>query len=220
MRNVLLSLVVVGLAFLSVGCKSKNTTEDEDAAKLQNEELQKQLAAKDNQISAMKGQRDEALRHCAELERNPPAAMTSAPGGDTTDTGDSNIEVGRTAEGFKCLRIGDEILFPSGRAEIRKEGEATLKRVADIMKSKYAGHTIRIDGHTDNDPIHKSAKLFQDNWHLSTMRALNVLRFLIKEGVPADKIYVAGFGETRPVGGNDSKAHKAKNRRVEVTVVD
>lgn len=220
MRKVLVSLVVVGLSFLSVGCKSKNTTEDDDAAKLQNEELQKQLAAKDQQISSMKGQRDEALRQLSGMEQRGPAVTAPSPGGDTTDTGDSNIEVGRTAEGFKCLRIGDEILFPSGRAEIRKEGESTLKKVADIMKSKYAGHTIRIDGHTDNDPIHKSAKIFQDNWHLSTMRALNVLRFLIKEGVPADKIYVAGFGETRPVEGNDSKTHKAKNRRVEVTVVD
>lgn len=215
MRNILIALVAVGLSALTIGCKSKGTDTEADEKALQIEELQNQLSTIEQQHAALKAQHIEALRRLAEAEREP----APQPAG-VADGSDEGFDVARTAEGFQCIRIGDEILFASGRAEIRKEGEAVLKKVADLVKSKWAGHTIRIDGHTDNDPIHKSAKLFQDNWHLSAMRGLTVLRFLVKQGVPAEKIYVAGFGETRPIGPNDSRAHKSKNRRVEVVVVD
>lgn len=216
MRNIVIGLVAVGLSALSVGCKSQGTDTETDEAKLQIEELQNHNSELDQQLAATKARLIEALRQLQEAENAAAAPQPTA----VADGSDEGFTPGRTAEGFQCIRIGDEILFASGRAEIRKEGEAVLKKVADLVKSKWAGHTIRIDGHTDNDPIHKSAKLFQDNWHLSAMRGLTVLRFLVKQGVPAEKIYVAGFGESRPLEANDSRAHKSKNRRVEVVVVD
>lgn len=217
MSRIVVLFVAAGLAATSVGCKSKNPDAEADAVKLQVEELQRRNSDLERQLSTTKAQRDEALRQFTDAQREP---QTPAGGGDDNAIREAGLEAARTAEGFECIRIGDEILFAPGHAEIRKEGEATLKKVADLVKGKWSGHTIRIDGHTDNDPIHKSAKLFQDNWHLSAMRGLNVLRFLVKQGVPEEKIFVAGFAETRPVGPNDTRAHKSKNRRVEVVVVD
>ena len=217
MRNIVIGLVVVGLSALSVGCKSQGTDTEADADKLQIEELQGRNSELDQQLAATKARLIEALKRLNDAEQSAAAAPQPS---EVADGSDEGFTPGRTAEGFQCIRIGDEILFASGRAEIRKEGEAVLKKVAELVKSKWAGHTIRIDGHTDNDPIHKSAKLFQDNWHLSALRGLTVLRFLVKQGVPAEKIYVAGFGESRPLEPNDSRAHKSKNRRVEVVVVD
>lgn len=212
MRNILVGLIVVGLSALTIGCKSQKTDTKVDEQALEIEELRNQLRSKEQQLADLKAQHIENLRRLSDLEKRASEALGPKGVADGTEEG---FEAGRTAEGFQCIRIGDEILFASGRAEIRKEGEAVLKRVAELVRTKWAGHTIRVDGHTDTDPIKKSAKLFEDNWHLSSMRALNVLRFLVKQGVPADKIYLAGFGETRPLGPN-----KAKNRRVEVVVVD
>ena len=124
MRSIVIGLVAVGLSALSVGCKSKGNDTEADEAKFQIEELQGQLSEMGQQNAALKAQHIEALRRLAAAEREPAAA---SPPSAVADGSDEGFEPGRTAEGFQCIRIGDEILFASGRAEIRKEGEAVLK---------------------------------------------------------------------------------------------
>ncbi len=71
-------------------------------------------------------------------------------------------------------------------------------------------------GHTDTDPIKKSG--WKDNWELSAERALSVVRYLVKKGVPNSGVRACGSGSARPIGPNSSAAGKARNRRVEVVV--
>ncbi|MBE7493176.1 MAG: OmpA family protein [Planctomycetes bacterium] len=120
------------------------------------------------------------------------------------------------------VRLDDSgVLFKSGSWELTDGTKATLKKLAASMKSKLdsSGNVVRIDGHTDTDPIKNLAKSgIKDNVHLSIMRAMAVREYLSgKEcGLPADRIFVAGFGEFWPVEmGKDPKS-KQRNRRVEI----
>jgi len=113
-----------------------------------------------------------------------------------------------------------EVLFASGSAEIGSKGQEQLARLARTLKS-IAGRipeeinwVLRIDGHTDNVPI--ATDRFPSNWELSAARAISVVKFLKKEGIPASRLAAAGFAEHYPlVAGNDD-ASRRRNRRIEM----
>ena len=78
---------------------------------------------------------------------------------------------------------------------------------------------LMVSGFTDDLPIQRGNRRYEDNWGLSAQRALTVTRTLIDQGMPADQVFAAAFGPHQPVAPNDSNAHRAKNRRVELTTV-
>jgi len=113
-----------------------------------------------------------------------------------------------------------EVLFDSSSADLGPAGEAQIRRVARALKEVSAkipsdlDWVLRIDGHTDRRPIHTPE--FPSNWELSTARALSIVRLLIAEGVPPQRLIAAGFGEYRPIApGNTAEAWQ-KNRRIEI----
>jgi chemotaxis protein MotB len=79
------------------------------------------------------------------------------------------------------------------------------------------GRKFQVAGHTDNVPIDRAK--FASNWELSTARAVAVVHFLVAHGVPAEALSAAGYGEFAPLVANDSAEHKAKNRRIEISLV-
>jgi chemotaxis protein MotB len=110
-----------------------------------------------------------------------------------------------------------EVLFPSASATLGIEGEAKLKQLAQTLKEISAKMpadlkwVLRVDGHTDNIPIH--TEKFDSNWELSAARAISVIKFLMKEGIPAQHLAAAGFGEFHPI---ERGANEARNRRIEL----
>ena len=74
--------------------------------------------------------------------------------------------------------------------------------------------TITVTGHTDDVPIANAQ--FRDNWDLSTERALSVVRFLRSEGISANRLAAAGYGEFQPIDSGNSAASKQRNRRIEL----
>ncbi len=79
------------------------------------------------------------------------------------------------------------------------------------------GNSIIAEGHTDNVPIH--TQQYQSNWELSSARAFSVIYFFINKGIPPERLVAHGFGEYRPASSNEDDAGRAKNRRIEITVV-
>jgi chemotaxis protein MotB len=77
---------------------------------------------------------------------------------------------------------------------------------------------MRIDGHTDIKPI--ATPEFPSNWELSSARAISVVRYLMLQGVPANRLVAAGFGEFQPIEGGDSEQALAKNRRIELKLTE
>jgi len=127
----------------------------------------------------------------------------------------TKIENGRLKVSFK----GD-ILFASGRHSLRKEGIKLLKSIFHILNKSSDKNDIFIAGHTDNEPIIPQARdKYKSNWELSTFRAIEVVKFLMKEGIGPEKLTAAGYGEYKPISLNTTDEGKSKNRRVELFLI-
>ncbi len=120
------------------------------------------------------------------------------------------------AAGTITVTLQNKILFSPGKAKLKKSTSKELDHILSVLNSKYAGKQIDVIGHTDSDPIKVSG--WADNWELSAERALSVLRYLVKRGIPENQIRAIGCGAARPVASNATAAGKAKNRRVEIVV--
>jgi chemotaxis protein MotB len=118
------------------------------------------------------------------------------------------------------VNLVEKVLFDSGRAEVKAQGEAVLRKVGAIL-SNVKDKEIRIEGYTDNVPIGENLrKRFATNWELSTQRATNVLRFLEEHGgVDGARLSAVGYGPFRPVADNQTTDGRAQNRRIEIVLV-
>ncbi len=116
--------------------------------------------------------------------------------------------------GIKVTVAGD-VLFDSGKAEIKTEGQATLRKVVPMLKG--SGEQIRISGHTDSDRI--SASSWEDNLQLSGERARAVLKYLATQGVPEKRMHFAGYGSHFLKRDASGKENKAKSRRAEILIL-
>jgi chemotaxis protein MotB len=126
------------------------------------------------------------------------------------------INLAFTGEGL-VMRLSEHALFDLGAADISVDALPLLKKIgAVISKTDYL---IRIEGHTDNLPIQTA--LFPSNWELSTARAVNVLRYFIKNNnIDPRRLAAEGFVEFHPLVANDSPENRAKNRRVEIIFIN
>ncbi len=113
-----------------------------------------------------------------------------------------------------------EVLFDSGSDALGLEGQMQLNRLAETLLEIAAtipdglDWVLRIDGHTDLIPIDN--KRFRSNWELSVARAISVVKFLIKVGIPANKLAAAGFGEFSPLDPQKNEVAFRRNRRIEI----
>jgi chemotaxis protein MotB len=106
--------------------------------------------------------------------------------------------------------------FESGSADIKPNARSAFARMAEVLRGH--GYHIRIEGHTDNQPIHNGQ--FASNWELSTGRATELVRLLIMVyNFPPELLSAAGYGEYHPIAGNDTDSGRAKNRRVDVVIL-
>jgi chemotaxis protein MotB len=128
------------------------------------------------------------------------------------DAGDLSIVL---RDGRMVLRLSNDVLFDSGKAELKPAGKRSLAEVASVLSSIQA-RRFQVAGHTDNDPIRLSP--FRSNWDLSTARALEVVGFLTSRGMPPGALSAAGYGEFDPADSNDTREGKSHNRRTEITL--
>ena len=129
--------------------------------------------------------------------------------------GDGLLEV----EAFKdrvLIRIRERGSFGSGKAELKKEFLPILKLIAEVLNQRD-GHFI-VSGHTDDIPI--ETRQFRSNWDLSAGRAASVVHFFIREGdIGPERLEIRAMSDNEPIVPNDSWENRAKNRRVEISVL-
>jgi len=124
------------------------------------------------------------------------------------------IKVKVTERGV-AIKVADPIGFASGEADIKPELLATLRDIAEQI-NKVPGTQVRVEGHTDDIPIHNQR--YPSNWELSSARALNVVKFFAKQGVDPGRLSAIGYGEFRPLVPNSSPETRKKNRRIEIFI--
>jgi len=118
-----------------------------------------------------------------------------------------------------------EVLFPSGSEVINDAGRVEMKKLADAIIELQReippeiNWVLRVDGHTDTVPVSGNRR-YRDNWELSSARATSVVKYLIENGVPANRLVAAGFGEYQPLDAADTPESRAANRRIELKLTE
>jgi outer membrane protein OmpA-like peptidoglycan-associated protein len=120
----------------------------------------------------------------------------------------------RRDQGDLVVEVAGDVLFDSGSITLKSSAKKTLDQVASRIRSDYSGHTIRVEGYTDSDPLNKTKGKYKDNEELSAQRALAVERYLVSKGVSSSSVYSAAFGPAK------AKGTKKASRRVEIVILD
>lgn len=133
------------------------------------------------------------------------------------EIGDKDIRLEMAEKGLTIIFLS-EVLFDSGKADIKKEAFTALDKVSKVLAENLEGRDVGIEGHTDNEPIKYSG--WKSNWELSTARATSVLHYLVdNKSVEPKRISATGHGEYKPVISNDTPEGRKQNRRVEIVVL-
>ncbi len=174
---------------------------DFDAAKADATELAEKLAEAEKEMAT-------ASKSKSTLEEEMRAALQS-----------KDITISQL-QGKLTVNILDHVLFDSGEAALRAEGQEILRRLAAVLAS-HTNRALHVIGHTDNVPIRASARSrFASNWELSTARATAAVRFLHEHaGVNPKQLGALGYGEFHPIADNATVEGRAKNRRIAVVIL-
>ncbi len=195
-----------------LGASVLKTTELEKSAS----STSKDLSATKDELTTLRAQKAEADKRMAAIEdiRKQFAKMI--------DTGQLRVSARR---GALVISLPSEVLFPTGSAELSKQGEYAVVEVASVIK-KLSDRRFLVVGHTDNQDFIKpkdgagaAACAPLDNWHLSTARALSVVKILVIAGMDAKTLVPAGVGANDPVADNATPAGRQKNRRIEIALL-
>jgi chemotaxis protein MotB len=144
---------------------------------------------------------------------------SNAAYGDLKDLEGEGVEVEQQPTGVK-MTLAETLLFPSGVATISKQGKAVLSRLAKTLNEQTSLNIV-VAGHTDNVPIGPAlAKTFPTNWELSSARAINIIHYLVKQGVSESRFEAQAFSFMQPIESNDSAAGRKKNRRIEILLTE
>jgi len=169
--------------------KTRLTQELTDANKAREEKVREVSSTYDQLVAKMKGEIDKGQVTISELK------------------------------GKLTVNMVEAILFDSGKAEVKQEGLVVLGKVIEILKT-VNDKSIRIEGHTDNKPIvGPLTQRYPTNWELSAARAINVARYLQKQGIEPASLSAAAFGEFKSVADNATLEGRGKNRRIEIVLV-
>ncbi len=206
-RCLFLSLMV-----LFVGCAELKSLREERVVMNQRiEELQRERDDLDSRYNLSEQEKAELIEERDRLE-NARRSMEERLQG-------SGASV-RIKEGKISVMLPSSILFNSGQTKLKKAAKSSLVKVCNVVKNDFPDATIRIEGHTDSDPLKRTKDVYKSNWELSALRATNVLHYLVDScRLDAKKLYIAGFGKHQPVASNKSKEGKKKNRRVEIVIL-
>lgn len=205
-----------------------------DSARAQNALMNQQLAALREQLASIQ----EALEASEALNKDQKAQISSLGNRLNAALATKVQELSKyRSEFFGELRkvlgnqsgiriVGDrfvfqsEVLFNSGEARLEPAGQAQLQQLAKTLRDISAkipakiDWILRVDGHTDDIPI-ATAK-FPSNWELSTQRAISVVKELVKQGIPPERLAATGFGEFQPLDQNNDEIARRRNRRIEL----
>jgi chemotaxis protein MotB len=223
--GVIVAVLLIGIAGLTFSAKNRELArqraEMEEAAKFvtraKNDvaareaevaELKERLAQAEARISELQQERDWTVQSRNSLENEMRTALES-----------KDVTISQL-QGKLTVNILDRVLFDSGEAQVKLDGESVLRKVAGFL-TKHPNLKVHVIGHTDNVPIKATARSrFPSNWELSSARANAAVRFLSEQGgVDPRRLGAVGYGEFRPIADNSTPEGRARNRRIAITVL-
>lgn len=163
-------------------------------------------------------QRVEPVQREKDIERAKEAITVKARSKLVAEEPSKEVIVEGVKEGLR-ISLAGRVLFEPGVFRLSEEGQRLVRTVAEELILPYSGLQVRIEGHTDDDPI-DNATDEQNNWRLAERRAFSVLQFLRDDmDVPEERMSYMSCGQYRPRFPNDSIENRALNRRVEIVLL-
>ncbi len=170
----------------------------------------KKIKAMEEELGQQRQQNDQLSQQNRNLSEQ--IAMLQTKQGTMAVPGDDGMGGTSTKRGGNVvISVAGDVLFDSGRTTVKQGAKATLNKIARDLNGKYADNNVRIEGHTDSDPIRKSK--WGSNEALSQARAEAVEQYLASQGVDSGRMSTVGKGSSSP------KGTKASSRRVEIVVL-
>ena len=157
----------------------------------------------------------EQFKTLARLKAEEADQLRHAKAGFEQRLGPDEANIGYDERGL-VARMLDQVLFDSGKAELRGGALAVLDKVVQVLQ-EVPQQPVGVEGHTDNQPIKHSG--WPDNQTLSLARATAVADYLVEKGVSRDRLIPAGHGESRPIASNGAAEGRQQNRRVEIVIL-
>ena len=223
---------------LVAGCVPKNKYDDAlksaSDANASLTDVQKRLAADDAQIAQLQtdlaacqgkplpvDRSADLAAQLEELRRQKAAAdARAAMFNDFVAKFRKMIDAGKVSihvrHGRIVLTLRNDVLFDEGKTDLKPAGKQALAEIGQALRS-VSSRSFQVSGHTDNLPIKN--KDFASNWELSTARAVVVVKFLAQQGVAPAGLSAAGYAEWDPLGPNTDAGNRARNRRIEISLV-
>lgn len=239
----LFSLFGVTLTIAAMGCGGRNWEADYAELQSEHDRTQAELRQAQERLTEIEGQNAE-MRSLLEAQGRDLSDMTSLRGQlqadleaarareraqqarldsfrqmamrfrDMVAAGQLRVRIVR---GNMVVELPENVLFDSGRAELREAANETLTRVAEVL-AQVPNRNFLVAGHTDNVPISRRNR-YDSNWELSAARGVAVVRYLAEHGMAPERLAAAGYADTQPVAANTTDEGRAQNRRIEIVVL-
>ncbi len=189
------------------GCSGKSGSLEalnrQQAATLQS--LHHEIGRLNAELESLLQSREELAKTKSDLEKKLRQELASG-----------NLSVSMQDRGL-VVTVLDRVLFDSGKAELKTSSLKTLDKVAEILGQKVRKNRVYVEGHTDNEPIHRSG--WRSNWELSAARATEVIHYFVDvKKLDPGRLAATGYGEFYPVAENKTENGRLKNRRVEIVI--
>ena len=216
MRATLRFLAAGALGLGLAGCSTTKLEEqladrDQEVATLQqdNQDLRNRVASKEGTLQDLRKQLAEKPKEVI-VEKQVPVA----PAKPATALTEAGFKVDERADGTAVV-LESGILFESGQSALTPAGKEAIAKLVKVLKKDYAGRKIRVEGHTDNQPVRvTTTRGYKSNWDLSYGRAKSVFDEL--SGASVARMCIGCYADTRPRGDNKTDKGRQENRRVEV----
>jgi chemotaxis protein MotB len=229
-------LIFLLIAPLAAGCgvsKSKyvDLTKSRDSLLAQTQQLETSLNAankekaqlstdkaalekRNQEMEAVQREVTAKLEEQAKANQEMQATYTKMLGTLEGEVNSGKVQIEQMRDGIN-LSLAQEILFPSGSANLDKQGRELLLRVAGDLKD--APSQVNVIGHTDNQKIGASlASRYPTNWELGAARATQIVRLFEQAGITKDRLAAVSFSDGHPRESNETPDGRAKNRRIEI----
>lgn len=214
MSKKLAALVALAIGAVSaIGCSSGADLQGRvDELTREQEELQRQKEQAESDAMAYKA-KYEALER--DSRKAPPPPPSPAPSRSPIVDPDG-MDIRRRGN-ETVINLPSDVFFASGSATLNSAGEKSMGKIADYIRKNHPGGLIRVEGHSDSDPIRRTKAKFHCNWELSFQRAHAVMHYLVEKGqVDPHHLVCEAYGEFQPQNPGD----KSKNRRVEIVITN
>jgi chemotaxis protein MotB len=194
--------------FAKVKSEFSSLRSSADEAAAQAAKLREELTNSQARIEALIKEKEQVTKTQRQMEDQMRSALQS-----------KDITISEL-QGKLTVNILDRVLFASGEAELKPEGEKVLAQVASVL-TQHTNRQIYVIGHTDNVPIRASAfGRYSSNWELSTARATSAVRYLVeKADVDPSRMAAVGYGEYHPIADNATPEGRGKNRRIAIVIM-